>query len=49
MIAGVLVVAFADLLAPLIVAIAVVAGVLLKKLRDGRGIQKKKDRPFIGS
>ena len=49
MIAGVLVVVFADLLVPLIVASAVVAGVLLKKLQDGRGIQKKKDGPFLGS
>lgn len=49
MMVGVLAVVFADLLVPLIVAIAVVAGVLLKKFQDGRGILKKKDGPFLGS
>ena len=44
---GALVVENAIWLAPLIVAIALVAGVLLKKLLDGEGLLRRKGGRFL--
>ena len=44
---GALVVENAIWLVPLIVAIALVAGVLLKKLLDGEGLLRKKSGKFL--
>lgn len=44
---GALVVENVAWLVPLIVAVAVVAGVLLKKLLDGEGLLRKKSGKFL--